>query len=108
MRILTFFCMSLAACAVAPVQPTPAAPEDRLRDVSVCVVNDANALVNDEVIHQTFDGVSEAYRRHVGISFTERARRGRLPTERLADGHGILSASRVSERHGAAVHLHQP
>lgn len=68
MRIVVSLLFSYCACAAAPTARPADAPSGP-RTVLACLVNDANAPVDEAVIHGAFSKVSREYADQVGVVF---------------------------------------
>lgn len=68
MRSLTLFCFLSAACS-APKPAAESLQQEDVREIPICVVNDADAHVREEVIFAALETVAEEYRARTGIRF---------------------------------------
>lgn len=74
MRTLTLFCFLSAACSSPKPPPPSLAEADALRDIPVCVMNDAMASVSEAVIAEALATVSDEYRAKAGVAFVPTVR----------------------------------
>jgi hypothetical protein len=94
MRTTAFFVFLLAACAAQAAPKTAPAAED-VRVIRVCVLNDAAAPVDGDIMASVLEAVSVDYAEHAGVAFAPdavREYRGDLSAWQLDMGPALRRA----------------